>query len=185
MGFALAACLSLGGSVGAAPVRLIVGSATSPPSAQVQLPISVEAGQGVGAIQFHLRYDPDVLEWVDGETAPGSDSVLPDFKLVNPGRVRVAVVLGQSGIRGDLTLLNTRFKVTGLPGRRTAVEIDSPRAWTHEDIVEMRVETGTGGVDVIDPPGGAGVPWAWVAGGVVAVGLLFVLLRMRKPRRIA
>ena len=188
LGLATAACLVLGNGALAAPVKFTIDPVEGASGSEIRVPIGVKNGQGVGAIQFHLRYDPKVLEWKDGEVDAGVQSAAPDFKLVEPGRVRVALVLGDAGITGGQAIVNALFKATGAPGSSSALTMEAARAWTHKDIVEMQVETQAGEVKVVEQKkaetqGGIETKWIVIgcAAAVVVIAVLFLLVRRKRP----
>jgi len=173
-------CLCFAPLAVAAPLELTAGRGEAAAGGEARIPIRLKNGQGVGAIQFHLLYAPEVLEWKDGEVDPGTGSAVSDFKVVSPGRVRVAVIYGEKGVTGDVTLLTIRFRVAGSADTRSPLAIEVPRAWTHEDIAELQVTAQSGEVTVTAPvtsPPASGVnPQVFLIGGGVAVLILAAIL---------
>lgn len=160
-------------------VTVTAGTADAPPEGDVEVVVSTRNSQGLGGLQFHLRYDPSVLEWSDAQMHADAGGGMLDAKVVQPGQVRIALV-SQEPIEGDRALVTTQFKATGEAGSRSTIELDAARAWTHEDIVELLVATEAGSVQVAEQA--APVPMTLVAVGVGVLLVVIVLVLVLRRR---
>lgn len=180
-------CASLVWAMTASAAALTVRVATreGEGGSTVQLPIEVAGAAKVGALQFDLVYDPQVVQ-ADTVTrgALGGNALL-DFNSSVPGRLRVGIVT-TDGLQGDGVLANVNFKITGRAGANSALTVENARAWETPSHLEVLVNSEAGRVSVT-----AGSPGWMVLGGGAAFAvlllllLLFALSRRRKPTPVS
>ena len=94
------------------------------------------------------------------------------------GRLHEMVALG------DGELMMVRFTARGQSGQTGDLTIADARAWTFQDILEMRVTPKNGSVVLITTRAAIPTPLLLLAGGLVLiVGLVLVFRPRRSPRR--
>ncbi|MGE3842638.1 MAG: cohesin domain-containing protein [Vicinamibacterales bacterium] len=163
----------------AAPVVISGESADASPAQDVVVPISVRDAQGLGAVQFHVLYDAQVLEWKDAALAGDAGTGVVDAKVVSPGRVRIALILGENGLQGQRRLLDTHFTVLAQSNASSAIDITAARAWTQQDIAELLVETQPGRVQIVSR---SALPLLWIGLTLAVVVGLAILMLLRRRR---
>jgi ribosomal protein L40E len=144
---------------------------------EVTLPVSITGAQDLGALQFELLYDEEILEVVNVTQGSGMPPVLLDFNVVQPGLLRVALA-GSEPIDGD-TRIEVRFR--GLAAGAGAIELQEVKAWALTTGYDLLIEARPGQVTVT-----TGLP---VSGILITVILLLILIavilllmRMRKSK---
>jgi len=150
--------------------RVRVGSETT-------LPVSITGASDLGALQFELIYDEEILEVVNVTQGSGMPPVLLDFNVVRPGLLRVALA-GSDPIEGD-TRIEVRFR--GLATGSGAIELQEVKAWALTTGYDLLTEARPGQVTVT-----TGLP---ISGILITVIVLLVLIavvvlivRMRKGK---
>jgi hypothetical protein len=168
-------------TVNAATMTLRVASVEGERDSVVSVPISATGVVNVGALQFDLVYDPQVLR-ADTVTrgTPGGNALV-DFNASVPGRLRIGMVTTE-GIGSDGTIANASFQLTGDAGASTSLTIENARAWDTPAHLEVLVSAEAGRVSVV----AASPPWLVIGAviGLVALAflvLLFALTRRKKP----
>jgi len=144
---------------------------------EVTLPVSIKGAQDLGAFQFEMLFDEEILEIVNVTRGSGMPPVLLDFNVVRPGLLRVALA-GSESIDGD-TRIDVRIR--GLATGSGALELQEVKGWALTTGYELLTEARPGYITII-----AGSP---ISGTLIAVILvliliaaLVVLLRMRKSK---
>lgn len=137
--------------------RINIGSETV-------MPISIMGAQDLGALQFELVYDEQILEIVNINNGPGMPPVLLDFNVVEPGLLRVALA-GSEPIEGDTRL---EVHLLGLAAGSGTIQFQEVQAWELATGYEMLTESRSGQVIV-----STGLP---VSKTLIAVVLILFLI---------
>jgi hypothetical protein len=171
--------LMLTASLSAQTMTLRVGALNAASGSTVNVPIDVAGASKVGALQFELLYNPELLTAETASAGALASNSLFDVKTDRPGRLFIALIT-TDGINGDGTVATASFKVTGMPGAMVSLTPDSALAWegiTHREVLV----TPMAGVLTITGPG---FPWLWI---LVALAVLLLLLLVfffaRRSRR--
>lgn len=175
--------LLLSGVVRADAVRLALQPVTAAPGAEVEIPVTIEKPQQLGGLQFFLTHDPSVLEITDVVAGEAAGGALVDQRSEEAGVVRVAMITDEPVTSGG-ELLIIQGRIAEDAAGTSALEIVEPRAWEHDQILEMLVEASSGEVAV--RPAVDWRLWALIA----AITLLLILLLLwalgrRKRKRHA
>lgn len=181
----LVAFLSVGlvtfATVDAATLTLQIAAMEGAQDSTVLVPIYATGVSNVGALQFDLLYDPQVLrvDTVTNGTPEGNGMV--DSNSAMPGRLRIGMVTTE-GIKSDGAVANVNFRIIGEPGTSSTLNIQDALAWDTPAHLEVLVNTEAGRVTVT----AASPPWLTLGAlvALLALGLfilLFALSRRRKP----
>jgi len=163
---------------GGQTVQLAAPTIEAKPGEEFVIPISFRNAPGLGAIEFDLCYDREVLEAVAVEQGPLAQGMLAEVRTTVPGFVLAAFAAGQGGAKGDGIILNVTFRAKGEAGATARLSFEKVRAWRGDDDYEVAVELREGKVTVV-----SALPWPLigaVAGGAVVV--LLVLLAITRKR---
>jgi hypothetical protein len=181
---ALLLCLPAGEAANAALLNLAPADVSVSPEADVDIPIRMSGADGLGPLQFDLCYDPELVSPASPaiQAGPASGGAMIESNVVEPGRLRVAMICGQP-VSGEGDLLLVSFKAVGPAGQSCDVTLEKVRAWDFENNLAMRVETQPGRVTL----GSALVLSArMIQGLLVAVIVLVILIlvsgRLRRDR---
>jgi hypothetical protein len=162
----------------AASVTLIAPSCQGATGAEIKAPIQAREAEGIGSLQMEVVYDPTLVEPLEVEEGKLLPGAMLAFNVVEPGRLRVAVVGDpQKPVRGDGELAVVKFKILGAAGKQGPLSIEHARAWEQtNDALDMlvKLEPGKFSIERAGMP-----PWMIVA---VGVGLLAVLVLMLVAR---
>lgn len=135
-------------ALGAASVTLRAGTGQGESNSTVQVPIEVRGAPNVGALQFDLVYDPQVVQLDMVARGALAANALVDFNNSVPGRARIGIVTTE-GIRGDGTLALVNFKLIGSAGTHSPLQIENARAWDTPDHFEVLVAGEAGAVNIL------------------------------------
>ncbi len=173
-----------GHPTGGSPGKLTVGvgSATGAPGQEVDIPVTLTEANNLGALELVLTYDPAVLEAKSAERGSllGGNALVEYY--ANPsGRLAVTLVC-QDAVTGDGAVVRAHFLVKGGQGQKSALQLESVRAWDGKTHLDFLVTTAAGEFTVA-----GSWPWWWIAGGVgtVVLMLLLVLAAARRTRPAA
>ncbi len=123
-----------------AVVRVVPGAASYRVGDEVVVEVRIENASNVGSVPYHLRYNPQALQYLDTATegkllrSDGIDTVFL-AKATSPGSGEIVVghsrLRGGTGIEGSGGLAEFRFRATA-PGRATfafsAASVKDPKA---------------------------------------------------------
>ncbi|MEX0704372.1 MAG: cohesin domain-containing protein [Planctomycetales bacterium] len=164
----------------AAPVTFAVASRSAGPREDVAVAIEVRGAQGVGGVQFLLRYDSGVLDLREAEIAASGAGGIVDLKPGSPGSARIALITDKP-ITQDGPIVNLLFHVQGEPGGSTALTLHGARAWNHASIEELQVAVEPGQVTITAPAPRVPLWMLLTAGGILLVLLVLVAVRRKRP----
>ena len=146
------------------------------------IPISIIGAQDLGALQFELVFNEDILEVVDVARGSGVPPVLIDYHIIAPGLLRFALA-GSEPIEGDARI---ELRVLGLAEGSGTIELIDPKAWALGTGFELLVESTPGMVTVT-----AGLPFSGIliiAAAllllVVLIALITLIIRRRKKKAL-
>lgn len=165
----------------AVALTLQVATVEGEKDSTVSVPVTATGTSNVGALQFDLLYDPQVLRADTVTRGAPEGNELVDFNASVPGHLRIGMVTTE-GIKGDGTVARVNFHLTGDAGTSSLLTIENARAWDTPSHLEVLVNAQAGKVSVI----AASPPWLVIGGvlGLVALAfllLLFALTRRKKP----
>lgn len=175
--FAGSAAPAAAGQSSRVELSVEVGSAKGGGIATV--PIRLLSSVGVGAVQFEIVYDPEVLRFKETKKGPllCADSI--EANLVRPGRVRVALV-SEEEIKGVGVLLTAEFEVLDGPTGTTVIGLEGVRGWDSGNKLPIGVTSRSNEWTRVSGAGGSegGLRWAYgVTAAAVAVVVLLLLRR--------
>lgn len=167
----------------AASLTIGIEAAEAEAGGQIDVPITADVPDAVGAVQLELTFDPDVLnatEVIKGALIAGNS--LLEFNTDVEGTVAIAIA-SLDDIVGDGELVIVSFEVVGSDGDTTEIGVADARAWESENHLEVLVETDSATLTVA---AGSSLPIALIA-AVAAVLVLLVgaALMMRRRRAVA
>ena len=159
-----------------ASVTVVLPASRGSGNAEVRVPISVKAAQGLGPLQMDLLFDARQLQFVKAAAGSGFGVGLFDSNLVEPGRVRLVMTGDPSKpIQGDGELFAVFFKAMSGAGGKSALNADKVRAWEQTpEALEMRVTVEPGSVSLTSH---SIAFWLISAGGIGLVLVGFALVR--------
>ena len=148
----------------------------------ITFPIRLEDGPDLAAIRVQLKYDGDLLKFVDvakGKSLKAGNA-LSGFTLNEPGvlTMNFASIEGVKG-DGDLFLVNFHLIPSGISGGSSELSIDVPLAARADNEAEIPVEPVTANFNLLAQI--LGLPLSWLVGA--GVGLPVFLLILRKLLR--
>lgn len=117
----------------ASTVTLVADASTGAVGTAVELPIVVRKSMNLGALEFELRYDPEVLEVREVVAGPMLASAMLSSHVQEPGRLVVALASSES-VEGDGLLLKVQATV------RPTTKASSPLTWEKVRAWENRIE---------------------------------------------
>ena len=163
----------------AAALRVSIASQEAEAGGSVDVPLTAEVPDAVGALQFDITFDPSVLsvEGVEAGSLLGGNALV-EFGAEPAGTVAVAIA-SLDGVSGSGELVVLSFNVVGAAGDTTALEFSDARAWEGENHLEVLVDAQGGDVSVAES---AGVPIIYVIAALVAVLLAIVAAAMLRRR---
>ncbi len=142
------------------------------------LPVSITGARDLGALQFEVLFNEDIMEIVNVTRGAGIPPVLLDFNVVRPGLLRVALA-GSEPVDGNAKI---ELRIRGLTAGSGSIAIQEVNAWALTTGFEILTESRPGQVTV-----SAGLPvlGIWIILIAVALVLLLIaiiamILRMRK-----
>lgn len=157
----------------AATMMIEVGSPTAPPGSTVEVPISIGDAEGLGSLQFDLKFDPSLLEPAETPVRAGADlpGAMIEANASEPGTLRVALISGEP-VAGSGEILLVTFAVRQEAAGVTAVTPTAVRAWDHSSNLDMLVESSPGRVTIASKP----PLHLWLGAGAAVVVLAVVLV---------
>jgi hypothetical protein len=162
--------LTFSASADASALTLRVATLDGNEGGPIQVPLQVNGATNVGALQFDLLYDPQVLQ-VDTVTGgPLAGNALVDSNSTEKGRLRIGLAT-TDGLKGDGVFVQANFKIIGHAGSSSSLTIENARAWETPSHLDILVTSEAGRVNVI-----AASPSWWLIGGVLALVVLLSLL---------
>ncbi len=177
----LLAAFAFVATIHASAMTLRVATLDAEEGGTVQVPLNINGATNLGALQFNVRYDPQVLQ-IDTVTRGALvANGLVDSNASESGKLRVGVVTTDA-MNGDGVIANANFKVIGRAGTSSVLTIENARAWETPSHLEILVNVQGGRVSVI----AASPPWL-IIGAVLGLALtlflilIFMLTRRRKP----
>ena len=177
----LLAAFAFVATIHASAMTLRVATLDGEEGGTVQVPLQVSGATNLGALQFDVRYDPQVLQIANVTRGALAGNGLVDSNASESGKLRIGVVTTDA-LNGDGVIANANFKIIGRAGTNSALTIENARAWETPSHLEILVNVEAGRVNVI----AASPPWL-IIGAVIALLLLalfiliFALTRRRKP----
>ena len=145
------------------------------------LPVFIEGARDLGALQFDLVFDGEVMEIVDVRAGAFMPPVLLDFHVVQPGLLRVALA-GSEAVDEDTRL---DIQVRGVAAGNTALTLQNAQAWELSTGHDLLTQTRPGQLTVTGGLPIGGLLIAAIAALVLLAGLgLLLVLRKRKPRTL-
>jgi hypothetical protein len=169
--------LAITTSLSAQTMTLRVPAVAAASGATVDVPIEVAGASKVGALQFEIVYNPELLTAVTARAGALASNSLFDVKTDRPGRLDIGLIT-TDGVNGSGTLATASFKVTGRSGVTTSLTPGSARAWegiTHHEVLVTPVA----GVLTIT----GAFPWHWILIAVAVVALLLAFILWRRSKR--
>lgn len=126
--------------VASAAAMTLMASATSGSAGrEVDVPIAVRKSSNLGALEFELRYDPEVLDVREAVAGPLLSGAMLSSNVTEPGRLVVALASGES-IQGDGVLVNVRATVRQSSRESSPLTLEKVRAWENRiELPEMLV----------------------------------------------
>jgi hypothetical protein len=141
--------------------------------------ISIIGAQDLGALQFELSFNKDIVEIVDVARGSGIPPVLLDFDIISQGLLRVALA-GSEPIDGDAVI---DLRVRGLAEGSGAIELMDVQAWALSTGFELLTKSTPGMVTV-----SKGLPFRGILIAAVILLLLIALialfLQIRKKKTL-
>jgi uncharacterized delta-60 repeat protein len=110
-------------------LRLTFGPAEAKAGSIVTIPVIINnAGAGISAYSFAVRFDPNILRPIE-PAADAAATLSSEFLLAadanQPGRIGIAAASAGGEIEGEGILVNLRFKLIGKPDAATFLRFDS------------------------------------------------------------
>ena len=103
----------------------------------IEIPITTDRCEGMGALQFVLTYDPVVVEVESVEAGNALPNGMVEFNIETPGQVGIALISSAPvDVSGEL--LKVRFKLFNAKGGSTPLEITKATAWDYDNNLEMK-----------------------------------------------
>jgi len=164
-------------SLSAQTMTLRVPAVTGAAGSTVEVPIEVAGASKVGALQFELVYNPQLLTAETAKAGALASNSLFDVKTDRPGRLFIALITTE-GVNGTGTVATASFKITGMKGQSTSLAPGSAQAWegiTHHEVLVTPVA----GMLTIT----GSFPWHWILIAVAVVALLLAFIIWRRSRR--
>ena len=165
----------------AGPVTLRVPAAKAANGKVVNVRIELAAAPeapGVGALQFALLYDPQIIEPQDAVAGSAAARASVQSSTSAPGRLGLSLVTTEN-ITNAGEVVVVHFKVLGKKGQTSTLELDGAKAWQGDvNLFDIRVATQPGVFTVASP---SAFPW-WIV-VAVAVGFLIVIVVVRRRNR--
>ncbi len=145
------------------------------------LPVYIEGARDLGALQFDLVFDGELMEIVEVTAGASMPPVLLDFHVVQPGLLRVALA-GSEAVAKDTRL---DIQVRGVAAGSTALTLQNAQAWELSTGYDLLTQTRPGQLTVTGGLPISGLLIAVIVALVLLAGLgLLLVLRKRKPRSI-
>jgi hypothetical protein len=146
----------------------------------VDVPITADAPDAVGAIELELTFDASVLSVAGVEKgALIADNSLLEFGTDVEGTVVIAIAsLEEISGEGELAIVS--FDVTGSDGDTTEIGFADARAWESENHLEVLLEA-SGATLVV--AAGSSLPFALIAAIAAAVAAVLIVAGLMMRRR--
>jgi hypothetical protein len=164
----------------AGPVTLTVPAAKGANGKVVNVRIELAAAPeapGVGALQFAVLYDPQILEPQDAVAGSAAARAAVQSSTSAPGRLGLSLVTTDN-ITNAGEVVVVHFKVLGKKGQTSTLELDGAKAWQGDvNLFDIRVASQPGVFTVASP---SAFPW-WII-VAVGVGLLIVIVAIVRRR---
>lgn len=158
-------------------VTVLAGEAEVDAGSEVSVPVSVRDCEGLSGLSFNLRYQPDLLEFVDVVEGPLLREGLLEHQLQEPGLLKIDLLPDQT-ITGNGELLAVTFRAVGEAGKTAELTLEQLLA--ADDLTrEMLVAAEHGKITVV--PGGPGLMDV-LAGLLVLGGVGFLVWQLRRRR---
>jgi hypothetical protein len=181
--FLTIALLSLSQIASAATLSMKVKT-VSASGDRIVVPILTDTCEGLGALQFSLSFDQNVVAVVSVEAGAALSNGMVEFNLDTPGQVGIALASNEP-ITETGELLTVEFKTLNPKGGKTEVKINRPAAWDHKNNLEMLVTTEDGSLNVSPSreliPEKLKLPLL-IGGGVLFVLILIILIARRAKK---
>jgi len=127
----------------AAQFHLTTGGAGKTAGSTVTVPIVVTAEVTVGAAQWELLYDPELLRWVGGDAGNLATGTLIDANLLEPGRAKIAFAGGED-VKGTGEVYRADFEWIGKQVESTGIRFANVRAWDQAGGLELATSASAG-----------------------------------------
>lgn len=167
-----------------ARVELSAASGSAEAGTVAEVPIRILSSIGLGAVQFEIIYDPEVIRFKGLKKGLLLPESIIESNLVQPGRVRVGLVSPQE-VKGVVVLLTAEFEMLAGPTTTTSIDLEAVRSWDREHnlpvgIVSRSSEwTRTGRPDQATSRDGSWIGNYGLMGVLVLVTVAILLLRRR------
>jgi len=171
--------------VSSASLSLKIGSLKSGDQS-IEIPISADRCEGLGALQFNFTYDAAVVEPTSVESGSDLSSGLVEFEIKSPGNLRVAMI-SSNPVKGSGELLKVIFKRVSQEEETSGFALSEVIAWDHETNTEMFV-THEAGALILTKKSGL-IPdnlvpdhlkMPLIIGGIVLILLILIILIVKK-----
>ena len=174
--WSIALTIILATAVSAASLSLKVGTVESSETT-IEVPITTDRCEGLGAMQFNLSYDPAVIKPVSVESGSELTNGLVEFEIKSPGLLRVAMV-SSNPVKGSGELLILLFDRVEKGATQTGLAITDEAAWDYENNTEMLVTSEAGALNLTTKsaliPDKLKMPL--IIGAAIAALLIFMIL---------
>ena len=127
-----------------ATLSLKVGTVESSDQS-IEVPMSATQCDGLGALQFSLTYDAEVIEPTSVDAGGNLTSGLVEFDIKSPGTVRVGMI-SSNPVKGAGELLKVTFKRLTSEDGKSDLSLNEVIAWDHKNNTEMLVTHEAGSV---------------------------------------
>ena len=132
-----------------------VGNVTAQPGQLVDVPVTLANAAGLGAMDLHLRYDPQAIQFDSLKAADGPANLVANGPV--RGQVKVALLCGAGLATPDFSFA-LRFRVLAPAGEATKIQVLRATAFNAETALKMSLSPQDGQVqivsaDVTAPPG--------------------------------
>lgn len=124
-------------AVHSATLSLKVGTVESS-GQSIELPLSAVRCDGLGALQFSLGYDAELIEPTSVDAGGDLTGGLVAFDIKSPGTLRVAMISSKP-VNGPGELLKITFRRINPEGSTSDLTVTEATAWDHQTNTEMLV----------------------------------------------
>lgn len=141
------------------------------------LPISVTGARDLGALQFDVLFNEEIIEIVNVTQGSGLPPVLLDFNVVHPGLLRVAMA-GSEPVDGNAKI---ELRIRGLAAGTGSIDVKEVKAWELTTGFELLAESTPGTVSVTSGFSFSGIIIAAVI-LLLLIALFTIIVRMRRKK---
>ena len=158
-------------------VTVAITTTEAPKNTEVTVPVQVRDCEGLSGLSFNLRYDPEVLQFVELTAGPLLQQGLLEHQLEEPGLLQVDLLPDQT-ITGDGELLTIRFRAAGAAGATSELALEQLLA--ADDATREMLVTAEQGQITVRPanPGLLDV----LIGLLVLGGIVFLVWQLMRRR---